>query len=472
MREDRALIALGIVILVVVAGVAAYIVWSGPRAGAPSGRLPPGPPIPSGPTICTGPPGGNGTWTTYHGNATRAGDDAVGPVSAATATWGGPIAVDGQIYAQPLTCGRAVYVATENDSVYALNASTGAVIWRDHLGTPEPGGDLPCGDIDPSGITGTPVVNTTSGILYAVAFLNGGDHELFAINVQDGQTLGHVRIGPPGASPLVEQQRGALALDGAWIDVPYGGLDGDCGAYHGFVVAEPIGLTGANLSYEVPTSREAGIWSPAGVSVEANGSILVATGNGASTTTFDFGDSVIELSPTLQLEDYFAPTNWGQLNQDDTDIGSVAPTILPNGDVFQIGKAGVGDLLSARHLGGVGGQLDEANVCGGAYGGTAHVGTTVYVGCTDGLYAVTASASAFQVAWQTSAFDAGAPIVTGDVVWAVDTGSATLLGFNISSGAQLFSFPLGAADHFISPSAGDDTVFVGAGDQVYAFALT
>ena len=55
---------------------------------------------------------------------------------------------------------RHVFVATENDTVYALSASTGAVVWSTHLGTPVPSGSLPCGDITPTvGITGTPVID-------------------------------------------------------------------------------------------------------------------------------------------------------------------------------------------------------------------------------------------------------------------------------------------------------------------------
>lgn len=466
MREDRWIIPLGIAILVVVAGVAAFIVLS-PPAVVPKALGPHNPPLAS---LCTT-AGGSANWTTYHGDLTRTGDYPDGAITHAATTWSGPVTLDGQIYAEPLTCGNVLYVATENDSVYALNATNGAIEWRDPLGTPVPGNSLPCGDIDPVGITGTPVIDASTGVLYAVAFIAPGHHELFSIALSSGTTLDQTTVDPPSDSPLVEEQRGALALDGAEIYIPYGGLYGDCGQYHGFVVAEPTSFNGPLLSYEVPTTREAGIWSPGGISVEANGSLLVATGNGASSTTYDFGDSVIELSTTLQLEDYFAPSNWIQLNQDDTDLGSIAPTILPNGDVFQIGKAGVGDLLNAAHLGGVGGELYEAGVCGGAYGGTAHVGTTIFVPCTDGLYAVTANATNFTVAWQSSAIDAGSPIVTGDIVWCVDISTATLFGFNETSGTSIYSFPLGSADHFISPAAGDGAIFVGAGDQVFEFGI-
>jgi len=252
----------------------------------------------------------------------------------------------------------------------------------------------------------------------------------------------------------------------------YGGLDGDCGDYHGWVVGVPISGSGGLVSYQVPTQREGGIWGTAGMGVAANGTLYVATGNGASSTTFDHGDAVIALSPTLTELGYFAPTNWVQLNEQDTDLGSVAPTVLPNGDVFQIGKAGVGYLLSGKDLGGIGGQIGEANICNGAYGGTAHIGLSIFVPCLDGVFDVLANATNVTVVWQTNtAFDAGSPIVTGNVVWSVDISNADLLGFNLTNGEQLFSFPLGSVDHFISPAAAPGSLYVGAGSEIYAFTL-
>jgi outer membrane protein assembly factor BamB len=377
------------------------------------------------------------------------------------------------VYAEPLVCGNSVYVATEENTVYAVNASTGTVIWHTNLGTPVTSSTLPCGDIGPTtGITGTPVIDVATGTLYAVAFLSPHQHVLFGLNVANGSMVSRVGVDPAGADPTVEQQRGALTLANGYVYLVYGGLDGDCGDYHGWVVGAPVSGSGGLVSYQVPTHREGGIWGTGGMGVAANGSLYVATGNGDSTTTFDHGDAVIELSPTLTELGYFAPTNWIQLNEQDTDLGSVAPTVLPNGDVFQIGKGGVGYLLSGTDLGRIGGQINETNVCDGAYGGTAHDGFSIFVPCLDGVFDVVANATNLSVAWQTTAFDAGSPIVTGNVVWSVDISSAKLLGFNITNGQQLFSFPLGSVDHFISPAAAPGALYVGAGSQVYAFDLS
>jgi len=385
--------------------------------------------------------------------------------------WAGPVGLDGQIYAEPLTCGNAIFVATESDSVYAVNATNGNVLWRTNLGAPVPGSALPCGDINPSGITGTPVIDVATGTIYAVAFLNPGQHVLFGLSVKNGSVLSHVVVDATGANPLVEQQRGALLLADGVVYIPYGGLDGDCGQYHGWVVGVNTAVSGSLLSYQVPTGREGGIWGTPGIALGPNGDLYVATGNSEATTTFDFGDAVIELSPSLTELDYFAPTNWAQLNSGDIDLGSVAPTILPNGDVFQIGKEGVGYLLSGSHLGGIGGQLFNESICAGGYGGTARVGQAVLVPCDDGLVKVVVGTSNFSVAWKASGFDSGSPIETGDIVWAVNISTADLLGFNLSTGQPVDSFALGSVDHFITPGAAPGMLLVGAGSQLYSFAL-
>jgi hypothetical protein len=462
-----------IVLLVLLAGVTAYLVLSAPSssraANSPAARCPSSAASSSGSSSA-----GNlttGNWTTYHQDNSRSAAVPMGSITSVHPKWSMPSGVDGQVYAEPLVCGGSVFVATENDSVYAFDATTGSVLWRTHLGTPVPGASLPCGDIDPSGITGTPVIDLATNTIFMVAFLDPGQHVLFGLSIDHGSIKSQVVVDPAGADPLVEQERGALALSNGVVYIPFGGLDGDCGQYHGWVVGVRTDGSAGLLSYEVPTGRAGGIWSPAGISVAANGDLYVATGNSDATTTFDYGDSVIELSPSLHVLDYFAPTNWAQLNAGDTDLGSVAPTIMPNGDVLQIGKEGVVYLLSGTGLGGIGGQIYGGNVCAGAYGGTARVGQSVLLPCIDGLVRVDVGASTVSVGWQTAGFDAGSPIVTGDVVWAVDVSSGDLLGFNLSTGQQVFSFSLGSVDHFITPAAEPGSLFVAAGNQLYSFAL-
>jgi len=407
-------------------------------------------------------------WTTYHGSNSRVGYSS-SEVSCAKEDWqfGG---LDGDVYAEPLVYHGLVVVATENDSVYALNATTGRQVWVTHVGTPMDGSALPCGDINPSGITGTPVIDPSTGSIYVVAFEAPGAHYLVALGEADGQIQFTKLADPSGADPLVEQERGALSLAGGRVYVPFGGLEGDCGDYHGWVVGINAVGSGGQVSYQVPTGREGGIWAPSGIAIDESGHLFVATGNGASTSTFDHGDSVIELSPTLTELGYFAPSNWSELNSGDNDLGSVGPMLLGQREVFQIGKEGVGYLLNATVLGGVGGQIFEGQVCSSAFGGDASVGDMVFVPCTDGLHALSVKAGSFQAAWMSADFPSGPPIVTGNVVWALDTSNGTLHGYAANSGVGLYSFNTGPVTRFTTPSAGDGRVFVAAGTSVFAFS--
>ncbi|MCI4345962.1 MAG: PQQ-binding-like beta-propeller repeat protein, partial [Thermoplasmata archaeon] len=456
--------------LLVIAGLSVYALLASPRRSQPSTPGPSATCLTRAAAPGSVPPPGN--WTTYHADPVRSGDLPGIPVGTVHTAWSSPTLVDADVYAEPLLCGNSVFVATENNSVYAVNASTGVVGWRTNLGTPVDGSTLPCGDINPTGITGTPVIDPATRTLYAVAFLPPDRHILFGLDLDTGNITSQANADPPGANPTVEQQRGALALANGFVYIPYGGLAGDCGAYHGWVAGVRTGASAPTVSYQVPTGREGGIWAPSGITVAPDGDLYVATGNGASTGSFDYGESVLELSPSLQLLSYFAPSDWAQLNRGDTDVGSLAPTLLPNGELFQIGKAGVGYLLSGTALGGIGGELYNASVCSGAYGGTAHVGPTVLVPCRNGLVKLTVLPSSFSVAWRTASFDAGPPIVTGSVVWSLDLNSGQLLGFNLTTGQQLDAFPVGHADPFATPSASPVAVVVAAGAHLYSFALT
>src|SRR2546425_5107517 len=102
--------------------------------------------------------------------------------------------ISGHVYAQPLYIeggpnGPMVIATTESNNVYALNATTGTVIWQVNLGPSVPLSDLFCGNIDPVGITGTPVVDLASRSLFLDALINGTTkkHFIYSLNVDTGE---------------------------------------------------------------------------------------------------------------------------------------------------------------------------------------------------------------------------------------------------------------------------------------------
>jgi polyvinyl alcohol dehydrogenase (cytochrome) len=412
-------------------------------------------------------------WPQYHRTSARAGLGPEAPALTSPAVaWTAQL--DGDVYASPLIVAGHVVAATENNTVYSLDLFSGAVVWKTHLGDPVDAGSLPCGNIGPvTGITGTPAADPVTGRLYVVAFLRTRHHMLFTMSLTDGSVVSQQDVDPPGSNPSVEQERGALALGSDYVYVPLGGLYGDCGAYHGYVVGVPL-AGGPSVSYKVPSSREAGIWSPQGATIGPDGSIYVVSGNGESRSTFDYSNSVIQLTPDLQsVRSFFAASNWISLNASDTDLGSVGATVLPAlGIVVAIGKQGVAYVLKLGALGGIGGQVASRQVCSGSWGGTAWVRSTVFVPCADGLYALTVSSTSLDIAWHASHPVLGTPIVSAGVVWAIEPASGTLYALDPSSGTVVYSTGLGSAQHFSTPAATEGFVVVPAGKNVVAVATS
>lgn len=411
-------------------------------------------------------------WTTYHGNNARTGYQQVANFTSVTRDWNST-PLDGIVFAEPLVYGGDVFVATEENMVYSLNAQTGSEVWQRSLGAPVNASILPCGDIEPvTGITGTPVIDPSTGILYVVSYSGVTvTHVLSAINVTTGAVLWQRGADPPGSVITAQQERSALSLANGMVYIPYGGLAGDCAQYWGWVVGIPANGTGNMELYKVPTTREGGIWAPSGLAVDSSGNVYAATGNGASITTYDHGDSVIKLSPTLTEEGYFAPTNWSVLNQNDADVGSLGPAIVGPNLLFQIGKEGVGYILNASQLGGIGGQLYSSSICDESFGGTAFSSPLIFVPCINGLVILQLGNANFTQKLLITGLNAGPPTVTDGIVWTIDSNTGLLYGFSTSSGHQDYTFSLGPVEHFTSSAAGDGRLFVAATNVVESFSL-
>ena len=392
------------------------------------------------------------TWSTYPRTNTRAGDaGSSAPWLTGTlhARWTRNL--DGAVYGQPVLVGKTAIAATENDTVYALNISTGATVWSHHLGTPVPRSSLPCGNIDPLGITGTPAYDVATGSVFVVAETTGGVHTLYALNATTGATRWSRNLDTQSSrNKVAEQQRSALLVTSGRVIVSFGGLAGDCGNYVGYITSTPTSGSGSTVSYAVPTQREAGMWAAGGQVVGSNGLVYAASGNGAATSgTWDGSDSVISFHPTSLLRSsLFHPSTWADDNAQDLDLGSLAPVSVGTRIVIA-GKRGVVYLLSDRLK-----QLATHTGCV-AFGGASVRGSTAYLPCTSGLRAVKVGSSSLSFSWETAGVP-GSPVLSGPVAYALDPGSQDLHEISLATGHILRSFHVGTAiSRFASPTVAD-----------------
>ncbi|MGA2835036.1 MAG: PQQ-binding-like beta-propeller repeat protein [Acidimicrobiales bacterium] len=411
------------------------------------------------------------SWTTFDQNGLRTGIDPSGDsFTPARRAWTSPV-LDGQLYGQPLIASGRVYAATENDTVYALAADTGAVLWSNHVGTPFSPSTVHglCGDINPTvGITSTPVIDAARSEIFVVAaeqVPGNAAHHLIGLDMYTGAVLLDEVIDPAGvASPAFELQRASLALTDGRVIVGFGGNAGDCGTYHGLVVSAPE--DGSNPSVftvaDLPGDNQGAVWMGGSAPpVDSQGDVWVATGNSADTTgsDSDASDSVLRLSPTAQLLDSFTPTTWHSDNGTDADLGSTSPALLPNGLVFQVGKLQTAYVLDQSNLGGIGGQLAETpGFCGAdPDGGSADLNGTLFVPCGDGLRAVRPTDSPPTALWKTTSGAHGSPIIAGGLVWSI--GGGNLYALDPTTGVAVQQFATGgSASSFPSPAAADDLI--------------
>jgi len=456
-----------------------------------------------------------GDLLTYDYDNSRSGHDpadiAMKGLSASPAWNDDPL--DGGVFGEPLVYGSAVYVATENDTLYAIAATTGKVLWKLNVGTAvslsvvdsAPTLNSGCGDINPLGITGTPVIDPSNNeIFLAEETETAGQsdwehiqHLLVAISLVTHQELWHRDIDPPHGNSgsyyyiPAEQQRPAVTLLDGHLYVPFGGLDGDCGQYHGYLVELPESGQGPLRSYQVPTQREGAIWETNGSLVSPHGDLYVATGNGSSNNIaqYDEGNSIIELSPSLARLGSWAPGNWVQLNDQDWDLGSGGPIQVPGTSLlFVAGKpaqtASYGYLMHEGHLGGIGKGAFTGEVCasGGVFGADAsdvlgkgnNARVLIYApcgSCTEALQ-VNTSTMTFKRVWSSTGSPNGPPIVAAGLVWALDWDSGELYGMNPGTGHTVVDRATDPLNHFATPGVGDQMVLVPTQGGVEAFRIS
>jgi len=427
----------------------------------------------------------------------------------------------GHLYAQPLywrapgASAAMVIVATQDNVVEAFDAGTGKPLWRRAVGRPVSGGSLPCGNIDPLGITGTPVIDPAGEAVYfdaAVAQPSGPRHEVFGLSLKDGSVLRGWPVDVATAlaktgrqfDPRVQNQRAALALLDGTLYVAFGGHYGDCGDYHGWVVGLPVHDPGNVASFRT-RAQGGGIWAPGGLTVVGH-ELFFATGNTFGARAWSDGNAVFRVGPGLHRsearKDYFAPSDWRLLDRRDEDLGGSNPVAFnvpsAGGDkalLLALGKDGKAYLLDRDNLGGIGGQLASETVSDlriitapAAY----PVGDAVFVAFqAPGAHCPGSGAGALTVlkisggpsprlstAWCGALRGRGSAIVTttdgraDPIVWILGAeGDNRLHAFKGDTGQPIFvSAPMAGLRRFQAPIAAQDRIYVGADGRVYAFA--
>jgi outer membrane protein assembly factor BamB len=454
------------------------------------------------------PAAATGSWTVYHHDDGHTGFDPTLPkVAGAAAGWTSPT-LDGQVYAEPLIFSGVVYAATLNGTVYALNQSTGVPFWSKNVGAVQTSG-WGCSTLMP-GILSTPVIDTAANRIYVVAEIAGTTptYHLFGLDLANsGNIVLNTAITPPGFDWTIQGQRGALGLRNGFVYVPFGGRDGDCGTYHGYIAAVPTSGAAITNYYATPGSA-AGFWGAGGVVIDdSTGNVFETSGNGTGsgcsanldgTPTYE-NDAVVRFSSTLVRQDSFVPQDW-QNNwcANDQDLGSATAVLISPSLMFQSGKWGTGFLLNPASLGGMDGQLfptpkpatySEAPVCFGnnsdaTFGSFAYAAPFVYVECQGhGVVALSTNtstpafspcaASCASPDWSaggTATF--GPPIVAGGAVWVVDIGTGGLYGFDAATGAQIYhSASFSSPNHFVTPAEAGGSVYVPADNVIKSFDL-
>jgi len=343
--------------------------------------------------------------TQQHNNPSRDGlyiDAAFTPRNAASLTrdlnFNGTIS--GNVYAQPLYIeggpnGPVVIAVTELNNVYALNATSGTIIWQRNLGPAVTSG-LPCGNINPLGTSGTPVVDLASRSLFLDAMIDGNPkkHFVYSLNVDSGVTNPGWPVDLNATASFngttftsnVQNERGALAIVNGVLYVPFSGLAGDCGTYHGWVVGISIGNPSIVRAWATGAIG-GGIWGHSGVASDGT-NLFVITGNTFNTQgNWMGGEAIIRLQAGPVFSDFWAPPNWFPLDQSDTDLGGVSATLVdvlgatPSQLVLALGKDGMAYLLNRNNLGGVSPPLASASLPSAVRGQSAatyHTGQGTY----------------------------------------------------------------------------------------------
>jgi hypothetical protein len=380
---------------------------------------------------------------TWHNDLARTGQNlhetVLTPTNVNAKTFGKVFSfpVDGQIFGQPLyvhnvaIAGKGtynvIYVATENDSVYAFDADgvNTMALWHDSFINPGKGiTPIPCKDTGAKvcpfhsiiGITGTPVVDPSSGTLYLVAATKENGkyvNRLHALDITSGTEKfgGPVQIkasvkgngagnnhGVVSFNAQHESQRPGLLLLNGVVYIGWASF-AEVAPFHGWVLGYgATSLAQTAVFNSTPNGSDGGIWqSGAAPSVDAAGNIYLITGNGTfdiNNGGRDWGDTFLKFNASLGVRDYFTPFDQLKLAKDDLDLGSGSGMLLPTqkgkfpDEIVTAGKEGLIYVVNRSNMGKFDAQKNRVieTVRGSAtgyWGSAAYWNSTVYYSGTE-----------------------------------------------------------------------------------------
>jgi uncharacterized protein YjdB len=409
------------------------------------------------------PPGVN--ITTWHVDNNRSGlndqETVLTPSNVNTTSFGKlfSVSVDGYAYAEPLIMSgvtvngakhNVLYVATENDSVYAFDADTGTQLWKVSL--LQSGETALSATIKPvQGVTSTPVIDPNTGTLYVVsAQIASGSPGTFRLNALD-ITNGSQKFGGPvtlnvsvpasnsnsvgGVETLTTSciQRAALLLANGNIYMGFGSCHSGWLVAYSASTLKQVGVFNSStvLNGEGTYASAGGVWMGSGGPVaDSSGNVYITTGNGPWNGTNAWADSVLKFPPTptpgangtMQPGDYFTPSIYEYMDCNDSDLAAGGLLLIPgSNNLIAGGKTGTMFLVNSTNLG-----HESSNDAGAVqeqvWGAGLASGNTYPTSCTDSQNnTYTANVTSYEI-FGTSAY------FNGDVYLGVTPTSSTAPG--------------------------------------------
>jgi outer membrane protein assembly factor BamB len=379
------------------------------------------------------------------------------------------VTLDGTVDSSPIYVSGRFVVTTTYGKTEAIDAGTGKVEWRF---TP-PAYSRVAGSAQIT--NASPAASTDRTAVYAAA----SDGRIRKLRLGDGKVLWTTAI---TRDPTHEKITSSLNVSRGLVLATTGGYIGDAPPYQGHVVtlSERTGriahvwnsLCADRHAVIVPrtcASSDSAIWSRNGVAVDpANGTLVVATGNGPWNGSTDWGDSTLVLSPDAQrLLRHWTPTDQKSLESSDADLGSTSPGLLAGGLAVQGGKDGKVRLLQLHRLPGidsrVGGELQTIPTPGGSRLFSAPAiwkGKWVFLSTDGGTAAWLLRGGRLHAVWSNGA-GGTSPVLAGNLLYVAGSGSVNV--YVPTSGKQVATLPSGAV-HWQSPVVANGHVAIAEGN--------